>query len=531
MPPTKRSNKKSALKIPSLQQNSTPSASSLQRKIPATMATQHPDNASAPYFLPNAFIDAKEEIEECYRCYNDLQVQEFMWDWEGKFVDEAVIDRLFNQYNRYFHKNQLGKDIFLTFRIPNIWIESSHKLPRAMMNILSAEKAAKTYKFHSPPLFEIILPMTTSDTQLIYLQKTFGRIAKAYEEIFESKTDFKTLNVIPLFEEFEVMSDVKTILYGYTDFLKKEYKFIPPYLRLFTARSDTAMNGGFLPAKLAVKLAINQYHEFAEETGIQVYPWVGGGCLPFRGGINPENIDAAIEEYRGVSTLTVQSAFRYDYPLDQVKKAIKKLNAQIPKNASNPLRLNISESKAITALNRTSANLYKPFIEKIAPTINILASKLPSHRERVQHIGLFGYSRGIGKVTLPRAIKFTGALYSLGIPPELIATGRSLQIAKETGILPLILKCCPNLHNDMIHAGHYFNHENLELLSKNNRIFLDILKDIELIESILNIKIGPQKPHHFIHRNLASNIFFKLQTGEDFSSDTLSAAKIRKSLG
>ena len=144
------------------------------------MATQHPDNACSAYFLEQPFINAKDEIEECYRCFKDFGIDEYMWDWEGKFVDEAVIDRLFNHYHDYFKKHQIGKDIFLTFRVPNIWIESSHKLPRAFMNIISTEKAAKTYGFHSPPLFEIILPMTTSADQLIYLQKTFSRIAKAF---------------------------------------------------------------------------------------------------------------------------------------------------------------------------------------------------------------------------------------------------------------------------------------------------------------------------------------------------------------
>ena len=36
------------------------------------------------------------------------------------------------------------------------------------------------------------------------------------------------------------------------------------------------------------------------------------------------------------------------------------------------------------------------------------------------HIGLFGYSREIGSVRLPRAINFTAALYSVGIPPEIL---------------------------------------------------------------------------------------------------------------
>lgn len=501
------------------------------RKIPTTMATQHPDNACVSFVNNKRYISAKDEVEECFRCFSELDVQEFMWDWEGKFVDEAVIDRLFNQYHDFFQKNQIGKDLFLTFRIPNIWIESSHKLPRAFMNLLSAEKAAKTYNFYSPPLFEVILPMTTSDVQLIHLQKAFRKIAKATEEIFELKTDLKTVNIIPLFEEFEVMYNCKDILHGYLKFLKEECGETPEYMRIFTARSDPAENGGFLPAKLTTKLAINLYHEFEEESGVKVYPWVGGGCLPFRGGINPQNIDAVIEELKGVSTVTVQSAFRYDYDLTEVKAGIKKLNANLPKNLKKYTKISKGEAEVIKSFNRHVATYYQPIIEDIADSINLIASKLPSHRERVQHIGLFGYSRGMGKVKLPRAINFTGSLYSLGVPPELIGTGRALKYAKEMGILPLIEKLCPYLREDLAHAGHYLNRENLEALSKEKKSWKLIYQDIELIEDILNIKIGQEKPYHIIHRNFTSNIFNKLKLGIDFSEDILRAAEIRKSLG
>ncbi len=501
------------------------------RKIPATMATQHPDNSCKTYFTDKRFISATDEVEECYRCFSELGVDEYMWDWEGKFVDEAVIDRLFNSYHDYFKENQIGRDIFLTFRIPNIWIESSHKLPRAFMNLLSSEKAANDYKLHPTPLFEIILPMTTSADQLIYLQKAFKKIAQATADIFQLKSKLDMVELIPLLEEFQVMANCKNILHEYVKSLKEEYDHKPSYIRIFTARSDPAINGGFIPAKLSAKLAINLYHEFEDETGIEVHPWIGGGSLPFRGGINPENIEAAIEEYKGVSTLTAQSAFRYDYDLDEVKAAIKKMNSKLPNNRKKYIRLSKDEQEAIKELNTQSIAIYQPIIEKIADTINTVSVKLPSHRERVQHIGLFGYSRGVGKVKLPRAIKFTGALYSLGLPPELIASGRVLKLAKEMKILDLVEKLCPYLREDFAHAGHYLNKENLEHMCKNNGVWKEIRDEIDYIEDYLGIDIGPKEPHHIIHRNFTSNIFHRLNLDEDFSRDVLKAAEIRKSLG
>jgi molybdate transport system substrate-binding protein len=40
-----------------------------------------------------------------------------MWDWEGKYAEESVIDRLFSNHYSFFKKHALGKDVFLTFRV------------------------------------------------------------------------------------------------------------------------------------------------------------------------------------------------------------------------------------------------------------------------------------------------------------------------------------------------------------------------------------------------------------------------------
>lgn len=501
------------------------------RKIPVTMATQHPDNARETFFSGKRFVSAQEEIEECYRCFAELGVEEYMWDWEGKFVDESVIDRLYSQYRDFFCERQIGRDVFLTFRIPNIWLESSHKLPRAFMNMITAQEAARNFEMHTPPLFEVILPMTESSDQLVYLHRTFSKIAEATEEIFEMESKLKRIEVIPLFEKFEVVMNSKQILKEYTEFIRGVYGSNPEYLRIFTARSDPAMNIGFLGAKVLSKLAIHFYHEFGKEEGIEVYPWIGGGALPFRGGINPENIEAVIDEYAGVGSLTVQSAFRYDYDLDEAKAAIKRLNLEVPKRRKDYLALNAEEVEMLRKFIEEAEKDFRETVEEIADLINAVAGKLPDHRERVQHVGLFGYSRGVGKVTLPRAIKFCGALYSLGIPPELIGSGRALMRAKEMGVLDLVQRVCPYLKADFSHAGHYLNRENLELLAAKYPSLKAVAKEIEVVEDLVGVKVGPEKTHHMIHRNFASNVYFKLNLDEDFREDVLLAAEIRKSLG
>ena len=74
-----------------------------------------------------------------------------------------------------------------------------------------------------------------------------------------------------------------------------------------------------------------------------------------------------------------------------------------------------------------------------------IAGQMPGHRERVQHVGISGYFRGMGAVRLPRAIKFTGSLYSIGIPPELIGMGRALEHAQKDGMFELVEELYVNL--------------------------------------------------------------------------------------
>ena len=159
------------------------------RRIPAVMATQHPDNAAAPYWEKDGdgFVSAKEEVAEAYSAYVDLGVDEFMWDWEGKYVDEAVVERFFTEYHDYFSKHQLGKEKFLTFRIPNIWQEKGYSLARSFMATLTAADMAKDLGLHDRPLFEVILPMTTSAQQLMYIQKTFSEFSLAIGKLFKYK--------------------------------------------------------------------------------------------------------------------------------------------------------------------------------------------------------------------------------------------------------------------------------------------------------------------------------------------------------
>lgn len=494
------------------------------------MATQHPDNAKEAYFLGKKFVNTLDEIEECYRMYDELKCTEYMWDWEGKFVDEAVIEKLYQRYFKYFKKHELGKDVFLTFRIPNTDEESGYRLARAFMAMLTADDLAHEVGMHAPPVFEVILPMTTNAKQLLRVKKTFHEVAEFKCSAFHTKRKGQQeLNVIPLFEGCQHLFNVDKVLSEYIEEHKKLYGKAPAYMRPFIARSDPALNAGLLPAVLSSKVALQKFYETGNKYGVDMYPIIGPGCLPFRGGVNPETIAETIEEYSGIRTITIQSAFRYDYEMKDVKKAIQLIEKKLP--AMKYTALSKEEVEDIDWVNKTFGAYYQKSVEKAAPLINRIAAKVPGRRERMQHIGLFGYSRGVGKVKLPRAIKFTGSMYSIGLPPEFIGSGRGLRDAIKNGKIKTIEKHYNNLRKDFIHAGKYLNKENLTMLAKSYPVFKEIQADVEEVERYLGVELGPLKTKHYLHRNLVSSIYLLAKEKQDFSEEMEKAALLRKSLG
>ena len=87
------------------------------RKIPSVMFSQHPDNAASPYWHSKPYIETHHELYECYLMFKELGAQEYMWDWEGKLVDESVIERLLQEYPEFL-KNPLAKKFLLRFGSP-----------------------------------------------------------------------------------------------------------------------------------------------------------------------------------------------------------------------------------------------------------------------------------------------------------------------------------------------------------------------------------------------------------------------------
>lgn len=481
-----------------------------RRIIPKTMGTQHPDNASKPRWAKDAFIDTQTEVEEAFRCFSELSAHEFMWDWEGKHVDESVVEKLFENYTEFFQNTPLGKEIFLTTRLPNIWEEKGYRLPKAFVNVISANQMARDHGMHAPVLFEAILPMTKSADQLHFLHQRFRQVCKAFEAPDE-------LELIPLVEETNAISGVDQLLLQYVEKERREL------IRVFLARSDPALNSGNVAATLSVKIGLDRLGQFSEKTGIATHPIIGVGALPFRGGLRPDGVDDFFQEYAGIQTVTIQSAFRYDYENPEVENAIRLINEKKTEKAKD-----VPESTA-TVVDVFSRH-YQKLIESIAPTINAVAAFVPRRRERRLHVGLFGYARKMQGVSLPRAIAFTAAMYSLGVPPELLGVGSTL--AKLNGKQrDALYDAYLFFEDDLQRAGCFLNHENLHALGRQDAGWQAVEADIKELEAQIGQKLGPMQDAHYIHRNLTSNVRLLLKSQADVSPEIVRAGQLRKSLG
>lgn len=493
------------------------------------MATQHPDNADKPYWHPQPFISTAAEIRECFICFSDLGIDEYNWDWEGKFVDEAVVDKLLHRYYDYFKKHRMGKDKYLTFRIPNPRVEKQFRLARALMVIITSSQLAQSLGFDNPPIFETILPLTETAEEIIDIQEAFRTLIQIDHKLLKMTGSIKDIEIIPLFEQVEKIIDSANIIREYFRLYKKKFGKTPIYLRPYCARSDPALNSGLVPTILAFKIALSSYLDLGQELGASLYPMLGTGSLPFRGGLSPENIDGALDEYAGVSTITLQGAFRYDYEKEKVKNAVAKLEKELPKRKQ--IKLDSYTKKAILSAIPLFEKPYRRSIENMAPLINSMSSQVVRRRERMQHIGLFGYSRGIGKIRLPRAIPFTASLYSLGIPPEIIGVGRGIRQAKKKGLWSEIKPIYIHLKDDLAQSGYFVNKKNIIRLAKHRAFWYDIIEDITLIEKEFNIQLGPKSPSHEEHFQLAEKIYERIKKDGKVSHLITRGGILRKSLG
>lgn len=393
------------------------------RRPPRCMSTQHPDNVSVPFFASSPVLAGEDEVREAYYAFSHLGCDEQMWDVEGKEIDTYVVKKLLSLDEQFFGEQVLGEDVRLTLRVPNPTVETAEAkvLLETLESIPRSFDAARLfYGRDVAPIFEVILPMATSARSLdrvyrYYRDFIVGRQSQRFGDDDITIADWigtfspDHVDVIPLFEDLPSMLGAASIVEEYL-----ADKDVTDQ-RVFLARSDTAMNYGLVSAALSNKIALYELDQLAERRGVRLHPILGMGSAPFRGGLSPVTAERVGVEYPSVVTFTIQSAFKYDYSAQAVQSAISTLRGRSIKRATP-----IDTEAALPLMERYSSS-YRERIIELADVINDLARFVPARRARKLHVGLFGYARQVDGITLPRAISFTCALYSAGLPPELLA--------------------------------------------------------------------------------------------------------------
>jgi phosphoenolpyruvate carboxylase len=186
-------------------------------------------------------------------------------------------------------------------------------------------------------------------------------------------------------------------------------------------------------------------------------------------------------------------------------------------------------------------------VEHLAPLVSCVVPYIPKRRARKLHVGLFGYSRNVvDGVSLPRAITFAAALYSLGMPPEFIGLEALIDLTgKEFDALN---RNYVNLRSDLSLAAKYFSWQNVNMLmsmykevSKRSGIgeaplssgLTQLLSDISVAQNSLGIKFGPRTLNERKYENAVNNFLIcYLERQDDEARYYLrEAAQLRRSLG
>ena len=481
------------------------------------MSTQHPDNVTIPFFAEKSIMEGEDEIKEAFYTFSHLGADEQLWDAEGKEVDAFVIKKLFTRYEPYFRQKILGKDKFITLRVPNpevekneakILLEALHSLPR------NYDLAKVFYGNDTPPIFEVAVPMCSSEMSI-------QRVHEYYKEVIIKSQDkvicdiklkdwlgeLKPVDIrtIPLFETKEAILNAAIYVEKYINYAK-----IIDYQRVWFARSDPALNYGSVATVLTIKVGLQRLYQLQEKTGVQILPIIGCGSAPFRGNFTPLNAEQMVAGYPSIQTFTIQSAFKYDYPAPQVMQAIERVQ-----NTIRGVPLFVDESQVLPLIEKLEKE-YQQCIAIIASKISLISPYIPARRKRKLHIGLFGYARKHGEITLPRAITFCASLYSLGLPPD--ALGLCIL---EKSDLEQIRTYYKTIDDDMKAALQYVNKDNLDFFGP--VIKEKVLQALELFD----IKINKE------HEKASSDVLESLKRNDiiTLQEHILKAAQIRKFLG
>jgi len=496
------------------------------KRFPATMATQHPDNA-------DKYITIQKEPEEAIHGLTSqekggLGIEEIMIDFEGKLTPYHQTSQI---ALGLISKGIIpGKDVMITPRIPNA---KKEPVFRQLMSIMSlVETNILAYQQNKvQAIFETVVPMIETGHEIILLQERINSVIELGNKNYDIQFLLDSIRVIPLIESVPALVNVDVILDEYCkDSLSKGYPF--ETIRIMFARSDSAMSYGMVSSVLSVVIAIDKSLKWGELNKVEVAPILGCGALPFRGHFTADTINCIRETYAGVRTFTIQSGLRYDHGEKQTKEVVNSLKENTGM-MSRKILTNEDTDLMKEFIGIFTKHYMRTFL-KIIKTVEMISKYIPKNRDRLSstRTGL-EYIREIADMvelsnlvkdpklkeeltgintdvqcTVPRAIAFTSAMYTVGAPPEFIGTGRGLkEIEEKYGSegIETLLRFYPQLKKDLVFAAKYVNVKvSRGIIDEASRV--EYQEDFDLACRILNIQILDEeiKEDEFYHTLLKS---------------------------
>ena len=179
------------------------------------------------------------------------------------------------------------------------------------------------------------------------------------------------------------------------------------------------------------------------------------------------------------------------------------MKAKLP--VVEPLQISAEDQTILAEVAEESAAFYAHTLDQLVPDMQPIFKAFPKRRDRRQHVGVLGYSRSVDGIELPRAINFTGAFYSIGVPPEFIGFGRALENLNADHLSALV-RNYPSMKKDFQELSHYVNLDALEVLKTQSPAWAEVERDIMILKAIFNLEVGPQTREEQQHAEIALQV-------------------------